>query len=585
MKLISSSLLISSLFLASYAQQSAYGQCGGIGWTGATTCVSGYVCTYSNPYYSQCIAGTASGTTTTTTKPATTSVPSSTSAAPSSTQTFSQPILWEDLADLDVIRVNSTYYYSASTMHYSPGAPILRSYDLVNWEFIGHSVPVLDWSSKYDLTNGQRAYVKGIWASSLKYRKSNGMFYWIGCIEFATTYVYTAPSIQGPWTKSGTINNCYYDAGLLVDDATDTLYVSYGSTDISVAQLSSDGLSQVRTQQVYASTVGTIEGSRMYKINGNYYILVDRPADAEFVLQSTSGTPWGPYAVKQLVVGAQSPINGGNPHQGGIVDTPSGNWYYMGFVDSYPGGRVPVLTPITWGSDGFPTAQLVNNQFTSYPYPSTPQTVKSLTGTDSFPSLPLSPEWEWNHNPDTTKFSASNGLHLQTATVSTADDLYAVRNTLTHRIIGPSSTATILIDYSSMHDGDRAGLALLRDQSAWIGIKRNNGAARLVMVSGINMNLTTLATSSLGSEIASVNVPLTGHISLRLTGDFRPSSTTNIGTFSYSTDGQTFKTLGSGFTMNKDWEFFMGYRFAMFNYATSALGGSVTISSFTLSTP
>ncbi|PPQ66158.1 hypothetical protein CVT26_010880 [Gymnopilus dilepis] len=579
MNLLTNVLLLSLSYRASYAQQTAWGQCGGQGWAGATTCVAGYVCTYSNPYYSQCIPG--AGTTSTT--PHTT-----TTTAPPTTQTFSQPILWEDLADLDVIRVNSTYYYSASTMHYSPGAPILRSFDLVNWEYIGHSVPVLDWSSKYDLANGQRAYVKGIWASSLKYRQSNGMFYWIGCIEFTTTYVYTAPSITGPWTKSGTINNCYYDAGLLVDDATDTLYVSFGNTNISVAQLSPNGLSQVRAQQVFATTpdIGTIEGSRMYKINGTYYILVTRPADAEFVLKSTSGTPWGPYEAKQLVVGALSPINGGNPHQGGIVDTPAGNWYYMAFVDSYPGGRMPVLAPITWGSDGFPTAQLSNNEFVSYPYPATPHPLSPYTGVDSFPSLPLSAQWEWNHNPDTTKFSASDGLRLQTATVTATDDLYSARNTLTHRIIGPSSTATILLDYSAMQDGDRAGLALLRDQSAWIGIKHDGAAARLVMVEGINMNLTSLATISTGTEVASVSgIPAAGHIWLRVSGDFRPSSAVNIGNFSYSTDGQTFKALGSGFSMNKDWEFFMGYRFAMFNYATKALGGSVTVSSFTLSTP
>src|SRR5687767_5666750 len=104
-------------------------------------------------------------------------------------EVFNNPPLWEDLADVDIIRVDNTYYMSASTMHYSPGAPVLRSYDLVNWEFIGHSVPTLDWSSKYNLANGERAYVKGIWASSLQYRKSNGLFYWIGCIEFGKTYV------------------------------------------------------------------------------------------------------------------------------------------------------------------------------------------------------------------------------------------------------------------------------------------------------------------------------------------------------------------------------------------------------------
>ena len=125
-----------------------------------------------------------------------------------STGSYTNPVLWEDLADLDIFRVGDAYYYSASTMHYSPGAPILRSYDLVNWEFVGHSVPNLDFgSSKYDL-NGGNAYVKGIWASAMNYRPSNKNFYWIGCVEFNRSYVYTATSVDGTWQKRSQINNC-----------------------------------------------------------------------------------------------------------------------------------------------------------------------------------------------------------------------------------------------------------------------------------------------------------------------------------------------------------------------------------------
>ena len=121
---------------------------------------------------------------------------------PSPSAFVTNPVLWQDFADIDVIRVDDTYYYSASTMHYSPGAPILRSYDLVNWEFAGHSVPTLDFGSNaYDLTGG-RAYVKGIWASSLNYRPSNRTFYWIGCIDFNRTYVYTATAVEGAVDRS-----------------------------------------------------------------------------------------------------------------------------------------------------------------------------------------------------------------------------------------------------------------------------------------------------------------------------------------------------------------------------------------------
>lgn len=101
-----------------------------------------------------------------------------------------------DFADIDVIRVGDTHYASASTMHYSPGAPVLRSYDLVNWEIANHPVSVLDFGPKYDL-NGARGYVPGIWASSLAYRPSNRTFYWLGQIDFARTCVYTATAAEG----------------------------------------------------------------------------------------------------------------------------------------------------------------------------------------------------------------------------------------------------------------------------------------------------------------------------------------------------------------------------------------------------
>ena len=492
--------------------------------------------------------------------------------------TYTNPVLWEDLADVEVIRVNDTYYYTASTMHYSPGAPVLRSYDLVNWEFIGHSVPVLDWSAKYSMTSGQTAYVKGIWASSLKYRKSNGLFYWVGCIEFGTSYVYTASNPAGPWSKHATINTCFYDAGLLIDD-NDTIYIAYGSTTINVAQLNADATAVVKTQAVFSSTaIGYIEGSRFLKINGKYYIFVTKPANEEHVLQATS--PFGTYTTKPLVKSIAAPVSGaGNPHQGGLVDTPAGKWYYMAFIDNYPGGRTPVLAPVTWGSDGFPTITAVNGGWgATYDYPVTQHTVASPVGTDSFSGTSLSHQWEWNHNPDTSAFSVNNGLTLKTATVTT--DLYKARNTLTHRIIGPASVATILLNYSAMKSGDRAGLAMFRDQSAWIGIINNSGTFRLSVQAGINQDQSTWATTSTGSETAGLNLALGGtQIWLRVEANISPG-TGKQAKFSYSTDGNTFTSFGAAFTMTNDWHYFIGYRFGIFNFATSSLGGSVGVKCF-----
>ncbi|KAF2014069.1 glycoside hydrolase family 43 protein [Aaosphaeria arxii CBS 175.79] len=514
--------------------------------------------------------------------------------------TFSNPVLWEDYPDLDVLRVGDVFYYSSSTFAFSPGAPVLKSYDLVNWTPVTHSVPRLDFGSKYDLTSStNRAYVKGIWASSLNYRKTDDSFYWIGCIDGGSSYIYktgkTGASQAGgevaqwKWAQSSILPKCYYDCGLFFDDD-DTVYVAYGKTNIMVAQLSKDGKSEVKSQQVYVSPDQTyIEGSRMYKINGTYYIFVTKPASAEWVLKSKS--PWGPYEMRILVDSISGPLpNAGFSHQGGIVNTKDNKWYYVAFMDSFPGGRIPVAAPLTWTSDGWP--ELVKDGSAwgkTYPIPvQTSKTVPPPVGTDNFIGTTLSHEWEWNHNPEDTKWKlrgGSGGLDLQTVTVTT--DLFNARNTLTHRIIGPKSHGTFKIDITQMKDGDRAGAALFRDQAAYIGIHKESSASKLVMVNALSLDA-NWATNSTGVVAATGPSLPTGTKSLwlRVQADITPafSGTTvqRTSTFWYSTDGSNFAQLGPAFKMTNAWQFFTGYRYAVFNHATKSLGGQITVESFTM---
>ncbi|MFC4626861.1 family 43 glycosylhydrolase [Promicromonospora alba] len=648
---------------------------------------------------------------------------------------YANPVIWQDFADLEIVRVGADFYMTASTMHYSPGAPVLHSRDLVNWEFIGHSVPRLDFNDAYDLNGGHR-YRGGIWASSLTYRASENRFYWLGQIDFHRSFMYTATNPAGPWTRHAEFPRSYYDAGMLVD-TDNTMYVAYGATQISVAQLSTDGRTEVRNQEVFStpSDIGVLEGARFYKINGSYYIFATRPPNGQYILKSSS--PWGPYEVREVLLDMPGPIPGGGiPHQGGLVSTPNGDWHYMGFIDAYPGGRMPALAPITWTSDGWPEVTTVNGTWgQTYPFPNlTPHLVPPLTGADTFTAATLAAKWEWNHNPDNTKWSTGSGLRLQTATVT--DDLYAARNTVTHRIQGPSSTATVELDPSAMAHGDRAGLAMLRNTSAWIGLRRDNGVTRVSMTDGLTMDLDDWSTISTGTERASAELSARlapaawyvllnrtsgkaldvsgvstadgallhqwtrtnannqqfqfvdagdgyyrikarhsgkvldvsswstadgaaihqwadhggvnqqfrladsdggyvrlinrnsdkavevqnaatndgagvvqygdwggsnqqwqlvrvdggsggsagGRVWLRATADIRPGSGRQA-TFSYSTDGATFQPLGPAFTLDDRPHFFMGYRFAIFNHATVALGGSVTVNRFSLTTP
>jgi beta-xylosidase len=525
--------------------------------------------------------------------------------------TFNNPVIWQDYPDLDVFRVGDVFYYSSSTFAFSPGAPVLKSYDLVNWAPVSHSVPRLNFGSAYNLNSAtDRAYVKGIWASTLRYRQSTDTFYWIGCISGGPSYVWAASGTNAAknngevtnwnWTSRGTLPRCYYDNGLLIDDD-DTMYVAYGSTTINIAQLNKDGTAEVKNQAVYTSPDNVyIEGSRLYKINGTYYIWVTKPAgtfarlagtintlthrlaDDEYVLKSKN--IWGPYERQILVDSIAGPLsNAGNAHQGGYVNIKDGKDYYMAFLDSYPGGRIPVLAPLTW-SNGWPQVTKVNNQWgKTYPMPvQTSKTVPSTLGLDSFAGPKLSPEWEWNHNPDESAYSFNGGLQLRAATVT--NDLFTARNTLTRRIPGPKSAGTFRIDVSGLKDGDRAGAVLFRDVAAYIGVHKSGSSSSLVMVNNLNLdsNWKTVSTGT----VAATGPTLAANVKevyLRIQSDITPAFGTNTArttTFSYSLDGKSFTQLGQPFPMSNTWQFFTGYRFGVFNFATKALGGQVTVKSF-----
>ncbi|KAI1841594.1 hypothetical protein JX265_004676 [Neoarthrinium moseri] len=499
-------------------------------------------------------------------------------------QNFNNPVLYQDLADLDVMRNGDTFYYSASTMHFSPGAPILRSYDLVNWEYFSHSVPTLDFGPQaaYNLS-GSSAYNKGIYASFFNYNPVTKTWFWGGCTPGDyKTYIYTASAPEGPWSKKATLNFCYYDSGMLVDDD-GTMYIvfltGWNTKQVMVAQLASNGLSEVKRQQVWTtdSSLSYVEGLRMYKRNGSYYILAVHPQDGNIILKSSS--PFGSYSWKWLVHNAGTLISGfSQPKQGGLVSLADGRWYHMAFIDGYPGGRIPALAPVTWSSDGWPSVQTVNGAWAKqYAYPLTPRAVKSIVGVDNFSTL--GPQYEWNHNPNPSAWAiTSGGLQLTTTTVT--DDFFMARNTLTHRILGPSSTATVRIDYSQMADGDRAGLVLFDYTAGWIGVVRNGNTFQVVMWNNIALNTNGWTSGNKGSSIASATIS-GGSIWLRTTVNISPG--TQQGTFQYSTDGTNFNNLGNAVTIVNNQVFFMGWRYGIFNHATKSLGGKVTARSFAIS--
>lgn len=219
-----------------------------------------------------------------------------------------------------------------------------------------------------------------------------------------------------------------------------------------------------------------------------------------------------------------------------------------------------------------------------YPIPvATTQTVQPPVGLDTFTTL--NDEWEWNHNPDTSSWSLAEGggITLKTATVT--HDLYDAKNTLTRRVLGPRSEAIFEFDISHMADGDRAGAAMFRDRSAYIGVHRSGGAATLVYVNGLELIDWNWATASNGTIAATGPTVTDSVIYLKITADVTPAleaAPVRPAVFSYSADGTNWTQLGEPYLLVNTWSYFVGYRYAAFNYATQSLGGSVTLKSFSM---
>src|SRR6187402_1633187 len=195
-------------------------------------------------------------------------------------QTARNPILFADVPDLSMIRVGDTYYMSSTTMHLSPGLPIMKSKDLVNWRIVSYAYNTLDDGDALHLSNGANAYGSGSWASSL--RSHNGTYY-VSTFSGTTnkTYIYSTKNIEkGPWKKN-VLNASYHDHSIFFDDD-GKIYMVWGAGKLEIIELNND-LSAVKpeTKKVLIENASEpagnnimlgAEGSQLFKIKGKYYL-------------------------------------------------------------------------------------------------------------------------------------------------------------------------------------------------------------------------------------------------------------------------------------------------------------------------
>lgn len=485
------------------------------------------------------------------------------------------PIIHADVPDMSMIRVDDTYYMSSTTMHMSPGVPIMKSKDLANWEIINYAYDTLADVDALNLDNDKNAYGSGSWASCIRYHNDT---YYVSTFAGTTnkTYIYSTKDIEnGPWEKI-TFSPSYHDHNIFFDDY-GKIYMIWGVGRLMMIELKDD-LSGVKegTERVLIENASEpagdniglpAEGSQLFKVNGKYYLFnITWPRGGmRTVIIHRADKITGPYESRLA-------LQDRGIAQGGLIDTPSGDWYAYLFRDYGSVGRIPYLAPVRW-EDGWPVLGVDGKVPDELNLPASKGLIPGIVASDDFkrkkgePDLPL--VWQWNHNPDNEFWTVNRRkgfLRLKTRRVD--EHFLQAKNTLTQRTIGPECTGSTLINVSNMKEGDFAGLALLQKKYGMVGVKFENGTKKIAMVSAQTEEPVEIESLPLQQET----------VYLKAECDFRDRN--DVADFYYSLNGKKWIKIGSQLNMEYTLPHFMGYRFGLFNYATKTTGGYIDFNWF-----
>ncbi|MDD4655703.1 MAG: glycoside hydrolase 43 family protein, partial [Bacteroidales bacterium] len=264
--------------------------------------------------------------------------------------TYTNPLIPADFPDPDVIRVEDTYYMVTTTMFVFPGVTVLKSNDLVNWEYCSNAVPRFDFGPGYNLDGGNR-YGHGQWATSIRYH--DGKFYLLFITLDEGGFLCSASEAEGPW-KIEKLPAGFYDPGLFFDDD-GKIYVAHGYGKISITELDKNFAPASRDSLVYTGTIRNgLEGTHVYKKDGYYYLYCTYGGLDGIQVALRSKNIYGPYQERVVLRDTIPGVTFG-VHQGALLQTQTGEWWTVLFVDSGPLGRFPSLQPVRW-EDGWPVA-------------------------------------------------------------------------------------------------------------------------------------------------------------------------------------------------------------------------------------
>ena len=413
--------------------------------------------------------------------------------------TYKNPVLYADYSDPDIVRLGDDYYMTASSFSCIPGLPILHSRDLVNWTIIGHAL------QKYpDELFSKPQHGKGVWAPSIRYHNNYFYIYW-GDPDIGIFMVKSrAPA--GPWENpvlvlpgKGLIDTC----PLWDDDGNAYLIHAWAKSRaginsfLTVRKMNPEGtIASPEWVHVFDGHANhpTVEGPKFYKRDGFYYIFAPAGGVKEgWQLVLRSKNICGPYEEKIVLDQGTTSVNG--PHQGGWVETPGGQSWFIHFQDIGAYGRVIHLQPVKWVNDwpvigidedkngkGQPVLRFAKPRVKGVCPVMTP------AESDEFDTDSLGLQWQWQANPQLTWYALirqTGSLRLFAInSTEPQNNLADVPNVLLQKFPAPDFTATTKIKLNAKRDGIRAGLVIMGSDYACVYITKNN--QRFSMAGGLH---------------------------------------------------------------------------------------------------
>lgn len=458
---------------------------------------------------------------------------------------YRNPILFADYSDPDVVRVGEDFYMVASSFNAMPGIPVLHSKDLVNWTLVGHVFESLPFQN-FD----KPAHGLGAWAPSIRYH--DGRFYVYFCAPSTGLFVATAEDPAGPWDlRLMAAVELWEDPAPFWDDdgraylvrgkvRADTLYLH---------RMSEDGMRLLDDGRVIYRNLDeqpVIEGPKLLKKDGRYYILAPAggvPTGWQAALRAQD--IYGPWESKVVLHQGTTAING--PHQGGLVELATGEWWFVHFQDRGVYGRIVHLEPVHW-QDGWPMmgedidGDGIGEPVSEWQKPDVGRTcpIAIPQTSDEFDAAKLGLQWQWHANPDPDWYSLDAGrLRLFAVRNPTqAGNLHFVPNLLLQKFASPAFSAVTRIDFRPATAGDKSGLVVMGKEWGYLALYRSTDGVHLGAFRGRYEQYDD-ATELLESVDAE-REPGGGYeyllkVDVEDGGSYR---------FSYSRDGKQFTTLG-----------------------------------------